>query len=186
MFGPRTDNFLPRFAICGQDIGACCCKEIQDTLGDWKRCYDPTDVGVSSARPGLCLSRKVECARVPGMRRSSAACILNDQDLIVIGCRARFNGERFMHRNIAAKEISATCWMEASILSVHIDRHVCAMVISGFISWNPKPTCKHANVASAVNEAECLGISKKRLHLAKSKRDCIHEGEGTRMDLMLP
>ena len=76
--------------------------------------------------------------------------------------------------------------MEASILSVHIDRHVCAMVISGFISWNPKPTCKHANVASAVNEAEHLGTSKKTIHLAKSKGDCIHEGEGTRMGLTLP
>ena len=72
---------------------------------------------------------------MPAMRRSSAACILNVQDSIVIRCRARFNGARFMRCVIAAIEISATCWMEAFILSVHIDRQVSAIFILGFISW---------------------------------------------------
>ena len=70
------------------------------------------------------------------MYPESAACILNIQDSIVIRCRARFSGARFMHRTIAAKEISATCWMEAFILSLHIDRHVSALFILGSIPWN--------------------------------------------------
>ena len=66
----------------------------------------------------------------------AAACILDVQDSISIRCRARFNAAGFICRIIAAKEISATCWMEASTLSMHIDRHVSAVFILGFIPWN--------------------------------------------------
>lgn len=78
--------------------------------------------------------------------------MLNMQNSIVVRCRARFNSARFICRGIAAKEISADCWVEASILSMHIDRPVSAIFVSGFISWNPSRFVS-ISLAFAVKEA---------------------------------
>ena len=72
--------------------------------------------------------------------------MLNMQESIVIRCRARFNSARFILRIIAAKEISAACWMEASILSVHTDHPVYA--IFGVHFMESKPIYKHTNLLS--------------------------------------
>ena len=120
----------------------------------------------------------------PGCAGLSAACILDVQDSISIRCRARFNAARFIRRIIAAKEISATCWMEASTLSMHIDRHVSAVFILGFIPWKSKPICKHTTPALAVIEAEYLDISRKSLHLVQAKAVPFLKDEGKVMGLM--
>ena len=122
------------FAMCRRDIGSKCCKEIEDTLGDWEGYYEPPKADVSSARTFP--EKEAMMRSCGGIRRSSAACMLNMQHSIAICCRARFDAARIIHRIIAAKEISAMCWMEASTLSVHIDHHVSAVFISGFVSWN--------------------------------------------------
>ena len=60
--------------------------------------------------------------------------MLNMQGSMVIRCRARFHNARVVRRSIAAKEISAACWMEAPTWSMHIDSPVSATFVLGFIS----------------------------------------------------